>query len=106
MMTFEEIVLNAKFDLCFNFELVSIADSFQDLGERELPSLPMGGDVSFDDLSDLLNFKEILQMRLDELEKPLRKRLMSNLYWKNTKKGCLLPSKCCSEIGSSIFMMS
>ena len=74
MMTFEEGVLNAKFDLYFKFELVSAADSLQDLGERELPSFPMGCDVSFDDLSDLSDFKKVLQMRLDELEEAFKEK--------------------------------
>ena len=71
MMTFEESALNAKFDLYFKFELVSAADSLQDLGEREPPSFPMGCDVSFDDLSD---FKKVLQMRLDELEEAFKEK--------------------------------
>ena len=53
MKTFEESALVAKFDLYFKFELISAADSLQYLGERELPSFLMGGDVSFDALSDL-----------------------------------------------------
>ena len=74
MMTFEEIALNAKFDLYFKFELVSAADSLQDLGERELPSLPMDDDVPFDDLSDLSDLKKVLQMRIDELEEAFKEK--------------------------------
>ena len=74
MTTLQESALNAKFDLCFKFELVSAADSLQDLGEKELPSLPMGDDVPFDDLSDLSDFKKVLQMRLDELEEAFKEK--------------------------------
>ena len=74
MKTFEESALVAKFDLYFKFELISAADSLQYLGERELPSFLMGGDVSFDALSDLSDFKKILQMRLDEFEEAFKEK--------------------------------
>ena len=74
MKTFKESALVAKFDLYFKFELISAADSLQYLGERELPSFLMGGDVSFDALSDLSDFKKILQMRLDEFEEAFKEK--------------------------------
>ena len=66
--------LNAKFDLCFKFKLVSIADFFQDLGERELSCSAVDGDVPFLANSNLADFKEVLQMRLDELEEAFKEK--------------------------------
>ena len=72
MTTFKESFSTTKFDLYFRLELVTVADSFQDLGEMELPSLAIERNGPSDNQFDLSDYRETLQVWFSELERTFK----------------------------------
>ena len=74
MTTFKESFSTTKFDLYFRLELVTVADSFQDLGEMELPSLAIERNGLSDNQFDLSDHKKRLHFWFSELEETLKEK--------------------------------
>ena len=74
MTTFKKSLSITKFDLYFRLDLVTVADSLQDLGEMELPSHAMDCNGLSDNQSDLSDHKKRLQFWISELEETFKEK--------------------------------